>query len=178
MSGTTLEVKYQDAEVQDMARRLGATLGRVNFKPLMEVIGAHLITSTQLRFEKGKGPGGVSWPVSRRAQQGGGQTLMLTRRLYDSIAESSDVRSDTRVEIGTNIKYAAIHQFGGTVGPHVIEARRGKALFIPGIGFRRRVNHPGAAMPARPYLGIDSQDESLLIDVTDRWLKQTLGKLL
>ncbi|MEG2173832.1 MAG: phage virion morphogenesis protein [Desulfovibrionaceae bacterium] len=178
MAGTTLEVKYQDAEVQDMARRLGSALGRVNFRPLMEVIGAHLVSVTQMRFEKGKGPGGVAWPVSRRAQQDGGKTLQLSRRLYDSIANSSDVRSDTRVEIGSNVKYAAIHQFGGTIGPRVIEARRGKALFIPGIGFRRRVNHPGSAMPARPYLGIDSQDESLLLDVTDRWLKQTLGQLL
>lgn len=178
MSGATLEVRYNDAEVQQMARRLGAALGRVNFKPLMELIGAHLITSTQLRFEKGKGPGGVSWPVSRRAQQGGGQTLMLTRRLYDSIAQDGPLATAQNVEIGTNLIYGAIHQFGGTISPHVIEARRGKALFIPGIGFRRRVNHLGSAMPARPYLGIDSQDESLLIDVTDRWLKQTLGKLL
>lgn len=178
MAGATLEVRYQDAEVQDMARRLGSALGRVSFQPLMEVIGAHLITSTQLRFEQGKGPGNVSWPVSRRAQQGGGQTLMLTRRLYDSIAQDGPLATAQNVEIGTNVEYAAIHQFGGTIGPHVIEARRGKALFIPGIGFRRRVNHPGSIMPARPYLGIDSQDENLLLDVTDRWLKQTLGRML
>lgn len=178
MAGATLEVRYNDAEVQDMARRLGSALGRVNFQPLMEVIGQHLVTTTQLRFEKGKGPDGASWPVSRRAQQGGGQTLMLTRRLYDSIAQDGPLATAQNVEIGTNVEYAAIHQFGGTIGPHVIEARRGKALFIPGIGFRRRVNHPGSDMPARPYLGIDSQDESLLIDVTDRWLKQTLGRML
>lgn len=178
MSGTTLEVRYSDAEVQDMARRLSSALGRVNFRPLMEVIGAHLVSTTQLRFERGKGPDNVSWPVSRRAQQGGGQTLMLTRRLYDSIAENSDVRSDTRVEIGSNVHYAAIHQFGGRIGPRVIEPRQGKALFIPGIGFRHRVNHPGSTIPARPYLGIDGQDESLLLNVTDRWLKQTLGQML
>lgn len=168
MSGTTLEVKYQDAEVQQMARRLGAALGRVNFKPLMEVIGGNLVSVTQLRFEKGKGPAGVAWPVSRRVQQGGGKTLMLTRRLCDTIAQDGPLATAQSVEIGSNVEYAAIHQFGGT-----ISAKNGKALNVPGIGLRSSVT-----MPARPYLGIDSQDESLLLDVTDRWLKQTLGKLL
>jgi len=88
-----------------------------------------------------------------------------------------EVNSDgTRGRIGSNMEYAAIHEYGGVTSPHRIEARRSKALafassrFIgpvrltksgklakrgqtPGsITMVRAVEHPGSVMPARPYL--------------------------
>ena len=57
------------------------------------------------------------------------------------------------VTVGSDRKYAAIHQLGGKTPAHVIRPRPGKkALKIPGIGFRTKVNHPGSKIPARPYL--------------------------
>ena len=81
------------------------------------------------------------------------------------------------MEVGTNVVYAAIHQFGGIIPPHIIRARRARALRIPGIGFRRAVHHPGGTIPARPYLGLSDTDERVIQDLTEDWLRKKLAKM-
>jgi phage gpG-like protein len=92
-----------------------------------------------------------------------------TGRLRQSI---QTIQTDTSGTIGTNVEYAAIHEFGGTTKAHPIAAR-GKALrfvdsrFIgpvkvtrrgisktarSGVVFVRSVKHPGSVMPARPFM--------------------------
>lgn len=63
-----------------------------------------------------------------------------------------------------DVKYGAIHEFGGTTPPHIIEAKEAKSLaFLMGgkMMFRKRVNHPGSKMPERSFL------RSSLKDLTD-----------
>ena len=144
MAGATLEFRFQDEEVRAMARRFREQLARVRFKPLLTSIGNELITSVSRRFETGTAPDGSRWPESLRARLTGGQTLIKSGRLRDSIAETGPQLTARSVEVGTNVVYAAIHQFGGIIPPHIIRARRARALRIPGIGFRR--HHPGPAV--------------------------------
>jgi phage gpG-like protein len=57
--------------------------------------------------------------------------------------------------IGTNVEYAAIHEFGGQTKAHVIEALNAKVLAFEKGGvtvFATRVNHPGSRMPQRSFL--------------------------
>ena len=76
-----------------------------------------------------------------------------TGRLRQSI--QWEVRGN-ETHVGSSVVYAAIHEFGGKTRARVIEARRAKALRFMGRGgeiiFRRRVNHPGSQIPARPYI--------------------------
>jgi phage gpG-like protein len=54
-----------------------------------------------------------------------------------------------------DIKYAAIHEFGGTIPPHQIVPDKAKALaFLVGgkQAFAERVNLPAIVMPERSYL--------------------------
>jgi phage gpG-like protein len=54
-----------------------------------------------------------------------------------------------------NVEYAAIHEFGGRTGPHVINPLRGSVLSWRGPNgpvFARQVNHPGSKFPPRPYI--------------------------
>jgi phage gpG-like protein len=95
-----------------------------------------------------------------------------TGRLRQSIATGQKL-SDHSGFIGTNVEYAAIHEYGGQTRPHQIlphgsalrfadpkfigPIRRTKAgkFFkrqTAGTVFARSVNHPGSTMPARPYL--------------------------
>lgn len=177
MSGATLEITYRDAEVQALARRLGRTLGQPDTQSLMQAIGEVVLSRTMLRFERGMGPGGARWQKSLAALREGRQTLIKSGYLRDSINAAGPQVAATSVEVGTNVPYASVHQEGAVIPPHVVKARRGKALRIPGIGFRRQVNHPGGEIPARPFLGIDAEDERAILDITDTWIKQTLGRL-
>ncbi len=141
--------------------------------PLMDEIGSGLVTSTGRRFEDQAGPDGQPWPSlaestilqrlggkgraftkkgehTARSKRllGGMKILQDQRRLEQSITHEP---GRDQVEVGSNLVYAAIHQFGG-------EAGRGKA----------------ATIPARPYLGIDSEDEREIDGAIQAWLRSAL----
>ena len=175
MSGATLTLKYEDTELERMASRLERALRRADYKPLLRDIGGSLRESTTLRFQQSKAPDGSTWPKSQRVLLFGGQTLILTGRLRDSIADAAPLVDATSVEVGTNVEYADPHQFGAVIPPHVIEPRNKKALMVPGVGPRRRVNHPGGVIEARPFLGVSVHDEAEILDLTERWLKRLVN---
>jgi phage gpG-like protein len=108
-----------------------------------------------------------------------------TGRLRQSLQTFMSV-DGTRGTIGTNVEYAAIHEFGGVTRPHSIlvatrkgrlssTARAGKNLKT--FGFRI-IDHPGATIPARPYMRPaleDSRDDISELFVT-RILRALKGK--
>lgn len=102
-------------------------------------VGQELVASTVGRFERGRGPDDQPWTPSRRAARDGGQTLVDTARLRGSIAHRA---SADGVEVGTNVVYGAIHQFGSRDG-----------------GGRP------SGIPPRPYLGLDDADRDAVRDV-------------
>lgn len=60
--------------------------------------------------------------------------------------------NEAGVVVGSDRKYAAIHQLGGQTKPHVIRPKNGRALFWPGARHPvAKINHPGSKIPARPY---------------------------
>lgn len=128
-------------------------------RALFDEIGLSLVTSTQRRFEMGAGPDGSPWPPSYRALAGG-KTLIDSARLMQSITH---LASESSVEVGTNVLYAAIHQLGG-----VINAKTEKGLrFRIGESW---VTKQSVTMPARPFLGIDADDETEIGRIAEDWL--------
>jgi phage virion morphogenesis protein len=128
----------------------------------MTAIAAEGVSSTMRRFEKGEGPDGVQWPVSLRARLENGQTLVKSGRLRDSFG--TEVTA-TSAEWGTNVAYAAIHQFGGTITAKT--ARGLRFQFADGRWATKR----SVTIPARPFLGIDDRDEDAIRHTVDTWLK-------
>jgi phage gpG-like protein len=63
--------------------------------------------------------------------------------------------SEAEVVVGSDRKYAAIHQLGGKTRPHIIRAKNAKALKTP-FGPRKSVKHPGSNVPARPFFPFTS----------------------
>lgn len=87
------------------------------------------------------------------------QELVDTGNLLNSISvqEGSGGKSDATVEIGTNVEYAAIHEFGGVI--HQTNAW--------GKGIEQTIH-----IPARPYLrpALD-ENESSIVDAVGTSLK-------
>lgn len=57
--------------------------------------------------------------------------------------------------VGTNVRYARIHEYGGTIPAHDIVPRRGTVLAFDWKGktvFARRVHIPDVKMPERSFL--------------------------
>ena len=67
-----------------------------------------------------------------------------------------------------DVKYAAIHEYGGQTAPHIIEPKKANVLAFAGAGgmvFAKRVNHPGSKMPQRSFMRSALKDMSTEISL-------------
>lgn len=129
---------------------------------LLAQIGTTGETQTQQRFQNQAGPDGTPWLQSLRAKLVSGQTLIHTNRLASSFTSSA---TDRAVEWGTNVIYAGIHQFGGTIKP-----KSKKALKFRGAnGIFHMVKQ--VEMPARPFLGVTENNQREFVEVFNDWVK-------
>ena len=78
----------------------------------------------------------------------------LARSIVTTTDDSSTTISVTVASNG-DVKYAAIHEFGGVIPPHEIVPNKARALVFVVSGkqaFAARVNLPAIVMPERCYL--------------------------
>lgn len=102
------------------------------------------------------------------AQRATRKAPIKTGRLKRSIIQGrpyTRVGGSRAIDVGTNVVYARIQEFGGKIPPHDITPRVKKALAFEwpnahegltpsksGKYVFAFVNHPGAIIPAQPYL--------------------------
>lgn len=144
--------------------RLGALVHAFgDLTPLMTDFGNALETATSLRFEDEQAPDGSAWTKSARAKEDGGKTLTDSSQLKSSVTHEATANS---VTVGTNKIYAGVHQFGGTIKA---KTDKGLRFFLPGdLGFRRVMQ---VEMPARPFLGLSSDDEAELLALAEDYAR-------
>ncbi|EMX9224535.1 phage virion morphogenesis protein [Citrobacter koseri] len=139
-------------------------MAATDMTPAMRKIAGTLLTETQLNFlDEGR----PDWIPSLAAEERDGQTLQDTGRLMSSINTRSDSR---QAAIGTNVVYAAIHQFGGEVkhkerqqdvhyrqnkDGSLKRTRQGASDYVES----HKVSAYSTEMPARPYLPITGDGE-------------------
>ncbi len=182
MSGFSIEVN--DRQVKAGLKALQSNLA--DLRPAMAGIGQTLVTATDLSFRGQKDPWGKAWTQLKAATlrarrkgkgKGGAKILRDTGRLANSINYRAD---KTSVRVGTNVVYAAIHQFGGTIDR---AARTGTVYFrqnksgTVGSKFVKKAHsnfaqdtHIGAhriTIPARPFLPIRNGSVDLPPDTLD-----------
>ena len=86
--------------------------------------------------------------------------------------DGSSAGISASVAAAAEVKYAAIHEFGGTIPPHQIVPDKAKALAFAVGGkqaFAARVNLPAISMPERSYM------RSSLAEMTDE-IRQGLSE--
>jgi phage virion morphogenesis protein len=164
MGGVKVELKGRD-ELLEQLRIIKKAIK--NPEPLFKEIGAALVTSTDTRFEEEQDPDGNPWPQSLRALQTGGKTLTDTAKLSGSITFEA---SDDGVAIGTNVIYAAIHQFGGT-----IKAKTKRGLRFRAGGNSGWVTKMSVDIPQRAFLGVSDDDQETIENIGSDWLARSIG---
>lgn len=156
MSKITIEV--DDKEVSKKLQEMQAATG--NLRPAMEVIGRKVRAKINLGFRNGVSPFGEPWkPVKYRS----GQPLRDTGRLQRSIGYRTESEA---VNIGTNVIYGPIHQYGGTIVP-----KRYPFLVFQtpqGTVFAKKVR-----IPARPFLPVRGDR----LDLPPEWANSVLSAL-
>lgn len=129
-----------------------------NTEPLMAHIANTLHLFTSQAFEREASPFGEKWkslsPATLKKSKGLKKKLVDKGKLVNSIHTS---HTPTSAKIGTNVPYAAIHQFGGKTG-------RNHKVFIP----------------ARPFMPINDKDnipQTLADEIQELVLEHILGDL-
>jgi len=157
MAGTHITITLDD---ENLRRQLGDLIGALtNPGPALRSIGEELQRTTQDRFDPGqkKAPDNTPWARNSDvtiARKGRNNPLYERGILQGGIRyQLSGARG---VEVGTNLVYGAAHQFGMVKG-YAGRTRRGAPI-------------PWGNIPARPYLGLSSADESEIIRILREYL--------
>jgi len=197
MAGASLTVTVDLAAAD--ARLDAAQQALTSPRALLRELGEYLRGSTRARFASMSGPDGARWQAlspryQRRKHRNADKILTLRGHLRSRIAYQ--LEGDDGVAVGSNLAYAAIHQFGGSIE---IAARSQRARLVPKrikredgtsyvaqrfgklgakSGALRNVTLPAYAvtMPARPYLGLSAEDEGEILARTQAWLADIFGR--
>lgn len=134
---------------------------------VLREIGLYLLGSIAKNFRAGGRP--VRWKPSGRVLKYGGQTLVKTAGLKNSIVMRV---SGKILRMGTNKKYARIHQEGGRINKNVtirkhwrrIKKVFGRSIKPKMIEVRTHQRQMNLTMPARPYLLIQDPSDWRVIN--------------
>ena len=142
-----------------------AALGR-NPSRVLAAVGEELIQSTQRRFETQTAPDGTPWAplnphyaADKAAVRPGAGILTYTQHLRRGISRYVDGRT---LVWGSNLDYAAVHQFGAVIKPKAGGGDPKKSLHFALGG--RTLMVRSVTIPARPYLGFTAEDRLTVIE--------------
>ena len=173
-----IDVEINDAELKAALKELAAKLN--DLTPFFKDVGETLLNSTRERFRSQTDPDGNAWkPLSpayaARKPRNKDKILTLWGHLRGTLVKQVDKDS---LRIGTNLIYGATHQFGaakgsfGTVIARVNEytrrSRKGATFTVR--AHTRRMVVPWGDIPARPFLGLSTDDRSDLLDALHDYL--------
>ncbi|QKW83393.1 phage virion morphogenesis protein [Acinetobacter sp. FDAARGOS_724] len=131
---------------------------------LFDEIGAGLVNSIQHRFLTGTGVDGNPWKISWRARMQGGETLRDTGRLMNSYTHNV---LSSGVEVGTDVAYAPHLHYGATILP-----KNGQYITFAVGGQYRKVKQ--SILPPRTQLGINAEDEAMVLDIVGSFIDEHL----
>ena len=131
---------------------------------LFDEIGAGLESSVHNRFLTGTGVDGNPWKISWRAKLQGGETLRDTGRLMNSYTHNV---LSSGVEVGTDVAYAPHLHYGATILP-----KNGQYITFAVGGQYRKVKQ--SILPPRTQLGINAEDEAMVLDIVGSFIDEHL----
>lgn len=167
-----MKINIKASGVSKLKQRLQSQADHLlNMQPFWQLVGMYVQKQTiKERFDKEQTPDGTKWkplaPMTvawrlRRNKSGDMRILQDTGELRRSVKYEA---GNNYVKIGSNLKYARIHQFGGNI--RVSKKMRG---FL-----HHRAFHVSSLIriPARPFLGVTAQEHKRIIDMFRVYLKR------
>lgn len=169
MSGLIMKLSLKDMGAGKAVKQLAERIERP--QEFLREAGIYLLSSVQRNFQAQGRP--VLWERSKRAIAQHGQTLRDTGRLMNSVTMKV---FNNILRIGTNVIYAAIQHFGGTIDKevsvksHVRYYKHSKASIR-----NRKVTYStvvkahsiqmNTTIPARPYMMAQAEDWPVIVKI-------------
>jgi phage virion morphogenesis protein len=170
MAGAGIEVRTDGFQaVLDALSRAA----KPDMKRIADFAAGELHDISNTAFENEADPvTGAKWEPLKHPRPDGSVTTILRHHGMLHKTLTHEGHEDGRAVLGTNMIYGRIHQKGGKTGAHTITPKRKKALRFNGR-FAKKVNHPGSAIPARPYMGVPEDFVRSVFD--DPYIRRLLG---
>ena len=181
-------------------------ISNINYNPLCSILANIVRNSIEENFASGGrygnglfGGGNQKWQPSRRAkkeyytnesgQKQDGKTLQSSGQLAASIrVKANAVQGGVNIEIGSNKKYAMIHQFGGVIQhpggtPYIslgsgliafVSKKKAETLKSKGKSVKLTKAH-SINIPARPYLVLQEEDINMIQRKFGEYIAKVLG---
>ncbi|AOJ10592.1 phage virion morphogenesis protein [Burkholderia mayonis] len=142
-----LEIEIDDTRYEGAIARVRALMHDAS--PITALIATEMLDAVEENFAQQGRPKWLGLSPKtlkrRREEAGTGKILQRSGRLAASVVQTHDA---TSARVGTNVVYAAIHQFGGTIQRHpmsgYVRLRKGRDGMI-----MRQANHPHLAVFAK-----------------------------
>ncbi len=152
-----IKITLNDTQAKQQLKEIAVQLKRP--EKMYGVIGETLKKIHTQRFKDEKSPDGQKWqalsPKTLERKRKKGKSTKILRQdgyLSDELAYNYNERG---VEFGSSKKYARLHHFGGKAG-------RGHKITIP----------------ARPWLGLNQNNEDLLVSKARSVLSRQIAQIL
>lgn len=173
-----LDVSIDDRQIAIFFDQLRDRLS--DMTPVMQDIGELMVDSTKQRFTAGQGPDGTAWaPKSEAtiaAYMARGDTPDFrplfgpSRRLSNEISWRVGPGGQS-VEWGSSLIYAGVQQLGAQQGEFGARMGRTRPSEKRPQGQDYFMTIPWGDIPARPFLGVSTDDEDKLKSVLIEWLE-------
>ena len=157
-----ITIQADSSPIEAVLKQLGNFESLKN--QLFDEIGAGLVDSVQHRFLTGTDVDGNPWKISWRAHMQGGETLRDTGRLMNSYTHNV---LSSGVEVGTDVVYAPHLHYGATILP-----KNGQYITFAVGGQYRKVKQ--SVLPPRTQLGINAEDEVMILDIVGSFIDEHL----
>lgn len=164
MGGILVNIKLEDRGIAQALQDLSDKI--VKPDSFLNEAGIYLLSSVHRNFQEQGRPD--RWLESQRVKKKGGQTLRKKGRLLNSITYR--VRNNV-LKVGTNVVYAAIQHFGGTIDrevsvkAHIRYYRHSKNViksggkkFVPFSNIEAHSTRMNTTIPARPFMFVQEED--------------------
>lgn len=178
MTNKIINVEIEKEEIKTLLLEIKSRTK--NLQPAMSLIGQIAKRSIVQNFNSEGRP--TPWKPSQRVLKKGGRTLSDTGILRDSFQDFSTPLS---AEVSTNIEYARIHNFGGTINRKARTSsvffkqfksgkRKGKTLFSKEskatFGKRADFKDYKIEMPQREFMMVQNEDWTTIRDKISSYL--------
>lgn len=169
----------------DFEKSLGKLINELeNREPIMRELAAAMADAVEENFAREGRPEWMGWSPLYARKRHGGKILQKSGRLAKSITQYS---TNDEAVVGTNVKYARIHQEGGEIN---IAARSQQAYYRQhkngSVGNRfvkksrsnfsqwNTIGEYKITMPARPFLHLTEDDISGMETTIETYLQRII----
>lgn len=154
MAGGTISVELKGGRA--ITQALNKLLKQSSdLSPALGDVGEYLLQSTQQRFIDQQAPDGSPWAqlssTTIELKQNRGKRLDRILTESSTLADSLNYQlTKDSLTLGSNMEYAAMHQFGGVTSPNSMM--------------------PNSEIPDRPFLGIAFFERAKIVDILNEHL--------